>query len=47
MQEVNIELYLSKFKNILDKALKEQEKSSKLRTGMGILIGACISILII
>ena len=47
MQQVNIDLYLSKFKNILDKALSEQEKSSKLRTGMGILIGACISILII
>lgn len=47
MQQVNIELHLNKFKSTLDKALKEQEKSSKLRTGMGILIGACISILII
>lgn len=47
MQQVNIELHLNKFKSTLDKALREQEKSSKLRTGMGILIGACISILII
>lgn len=47
MQQVNIDLYLNKFKSILDKALSEQEKSSKLRMGMGILIGACISILII
>lgn len=47
MQQANIELFLNRLNNTLEKALKEQEKSSKLRTGMGILIGACMSILII
>lgn len=47
MQQANIDLYLNKLKSILERALREQEKSSKLRTGMGILIGACVSILII
>lgn len=47
MQQANIELFLNRLQNTLEKALKEQEKSSKLRTGMGVLIGVCISILII
>ena len=47
MQQANIKLIQGKLKMTLDLALKEQEKTSKLRTGMGILVGACISILII
>ncbi|WP_082238836.1 stage III sporulation protein AB [Niameybacter massiliensis] len=47
MQQGNIEMMQEKLKMTLNMAQKEQEKSGKLRTGMGILIGACISILII
>ncbi|MEG0578366.1 MAG: stage III sporulation protein AB [Niameybacter sp.] len=47
MQQGNIDLMQNKLKLTLDLALKEQERSSKLRTGMGILVGACLCILII
>lgn len=47
MQQANINLIQGKLKMTLDLALKEHEKTGKLRTGMGILVGACISILII
>lgn len=47
MQQGNIEMMQEKLKMTLNLAQKEQEKSGKLRTGMGILVGACISILII
>lgn len=47
MQQATINLIQDKLKMALDLALKEHERTGKLKTGMGILVGACISILII
>ncbi len=47
MQNNQIEGMLKKLRYLETKARTEQEKTSKLYTGMGVLIGACLSILLI
>lgn len=47
MQKNQIERVLQKLRNVAAKGEMNKEKSSKLYTGMGILIGACLCILLI
>ena len=46
MQKNQIELVLRKLKDLVVKEELNKEKTSKLYTGMGLLIGACICILL-
>lgn len=47
MQETHLDLLLGKLRGSVQKAEGEQEKSSKLSTGLSMLLGACICILLI
>ncbi|MGL4799638.1 MAG: hypothetical protein ACRCWY_09640 [Cellulosilyticaceae bacterium] len=47
MQKNQIELVLRDLKRLVTKGEEEKEKTTKLYTGMGILIGACLCILLI
>lgn len=47
MQKRNIELLLNKLGRVKDEAKERYARTSKMYKGMGILIGACISIVLI
>lgn len=47
MQKRNIELLLTKLVRVKDEAKEKYDRTSKMYKGLGILVGACISIVLI